>query len=42
MPVRLMAPRSVSAMSWRCSGCPGTDHGPLCTSGTVMTEHTVD
>src|SRR5271157_1583132 len=42
MPVRLMAPKSVSPMSWGCSGCPGTDHGPLCTSGTVMTEHTVD
>ena len=28
-------------MSWGCSGSPGTDQGPLCTSGTVMTEQTV-
>ena len=37
-----MAPKSVEPMSWGWSARPGTDHGPLCTSGTVMTEHTVD
>ena len=42
MPPRLMDPKSVSPTSWARSGCPGTDHGPLRTSGTVMTEHTVD
>src|SRR5580704_8615311 len=29
-------------MSWGESDRPGTDHEPLWTSGTVMTEHTVD
>ena len=38
----LMAPKSVEPMSWGWSASPGTDHGPLCTSGTVITEHTVD
>ena len=41
MPPRLMEPKSVAPTSWGSSGCPGRDHGPLCTSGTVITEHTV-
>ncbi len=36
-----MVPKSVEPMSWGWSATPGTDHGPLCTSGTVITEHTV-
>ena len=42
VPDRLMVPKSVEPMSWGWSARPGTDHGPLCTSGTVITEHTVD
>ena len=37
-----MVPKSVEPMSWGWSANPGTDHGPLCTSGTVITEQTVD
>ena len=37
-----MVPKSVDPTSWGWSGRPGTDQGPLCTSGTVITEHTVD
>ena len=36
-----MVPKSVSPTSWRRRGRPGTDQGPLWTSGTVMTEQTV-
>ena len=35
-------PKLVEPMSWGCRCSPGTDHGPLCTNGTVITEHTVD
>ena len=36
-----MVPKSVSPTSWVGGAGPGTDQGPLWTSGTVMTEHTV-
>ena len=41
MPARLMAPKLVDADQLGVEHQPGTDQGPLCTSGTVMTEHTV-
>ena len=41
MPPRLTGPK-FAAPSWGWSVTPGIDHGPLCTSGAVMTEHTVD
>ena len=42
MPPRPMEPKSVVADELAdAAAAPGTDHGPLCTSGTVMTEHTV-
>src|ERR1700684_1344095 len=37
-----MVPKFVEPMSWEWSATPGTDQRPLCTSGTVITEHTVD
>ena len=42
MPDWPMVPKSVDPMSWGWSAKPGTDQHPLCTSGTVMTEQTVD
>src|ERR1700733_15037165 len=37
-----MVPKLVEPMSWGWRVSPGTDHDPLCTSRTVITEHTVD
>ena len=42
VPDRLMVPNLVDPMNRGWSAKPGTDQGPLCTSGTVMTEQTVD
>ena len=36
-----MAPKLVEPSSWGWSTTPGMDQRPLCTRGTVMTEHTV-
>src|ERR1700722_2796977 len=41
VPERLV-PKLVEPMSCEWSSRPCTDQEPLCTSGTVITEHTVD
>src|ERR1700689_2828391 len=42
VPDRLIEPKLVDPMSCGWSASPGADQAPLCTSGTVMTEQTVD